>query len=958
MGPAGAGGRHGDGGGRGGGRHGARIATQAVPQAAAQADSLVDFDVVEADREASGLALPPAAAVSEALERAEWPAPASNGAPPAGAALQATSQASGAHEAKVSARPALVGLKPPPDVCVVDTPRAAERVAALLNGPLRDRVFACDTEVSRIDVTKESPCGHGYVTCLSIFCGPDVHFGEKPPGKDGVRQSQLWVDTLLLGRPGDEKKGRKVLAAFAPFFEDEGIAKVWHNYSFDRHVLANMGVAVGGFAGDTMHMARLWDSSRKGKGYSLETLSSDKDLMKGTVVGSDPRAKVSMKKIFGRPNTKKDGTPGKLVVLPAVEELQTGADTRGAWIDYSAHDARATAELRQALATRLAASPCTMDKDVRDATGHGGEVYTMLDLYNDYWRPFGALLTDMEKAGMMVNREHLAAGEVRALQDQEDAKTRFRRWAAARVPAAEQMNICSGPQIRQLLFPGVPNRKPDAGNLEMERVFKVPNDSGVIEEGRKLPKKQVGITLWGAWGRGVPCPLVPDVYTPSGWPAVSTPVLRALAGKPGAAKKALAELDGANLAVPEGEVPVEEMMADPAVAALAAAGDGGDALATLSADANPADLADWPKKGYGHLYAAFGGGRAGLEACAAVDALCEVGAIDTLLSNFMRPLQGDAISTSDGPGRHRVHCSLNINTETGRLSARRPNLQNQPALEKDRYKVRKAFTADVEKGNTLVVADYGQLELRLLAHMASCRSMREAFELGGDFHSRTALNMYDHIQQAVTEGACLLEWDGGASGHEPPPVPLLKDMFGSERRKAKVLNFSIAYGKTAHGLARDWGTSLAEAEETVERWYSDRPEVREWQRRQRKLAMEKGFVRTLLGRERRLPDARQRGAAQGHALRAAINTPIQGSAADVATAAMLTIARNERLRDLGWTMLLQVHDEVILEGPKESAEEAQALVVACMERPFAGQNPLSVDLVVDSNVADTWYDAK
>ena len=174
--------------------------------------------------------------------------------------------------------------------------------------------------------------------------------------------------------------------------------------------------------------------------------------------------------------------------------------------------------------------------------------------------------------------------------------------------------------------------------------------------------------------------------------------------------------------------------------------------------------------------------------------------------------QGDKIATPD----KRVHCSLNINTETGRLSARRPNLQNQPALEKDRYKatsplppfplfpppfpsclggdaapassqrlllqplnvllhhchstvpawwcsnapqIRKAFTANVAEGKTLIVADYGQLELRLLAHMANCKSMLEAFKLGGDFHSRTALGMYDYIKEDTAAGNVLLEWD-------------------------------------------------------------------------------------------------------------------------------------------------------------------------------------------------------
>ena len=134
-----------------------------------------------------------------------------------------------------------------------------------------------------------------------------------------------------------------------------------------------------------------------------------------------------------------------------------------------------------------------------------------------------------------------------------------------------------------------------------------------------------------------------------------------------------------------------------------------------------------------------------------------------------------------GKSSDRVHCSLNINTETGRLSARRPNLQNQPALEKDRYGIRKSFRCSEE--NTLIVADYGQLELRLLAHMCDCKSMLKAFELGGDFHSRTALGMFPHIQKAIDAKECFLEdTDRGPNS----TAPLLKDKFSSERRKAKA----------------------------------------------------------------------------------------------------------------------------------------------------------------------------
>jgi hypothetical protein len=350
---------------------------------------------------------------------------------------------------------------------------------------------------------------------------------------------------------------------------------------------------------------------------------------------------------------------------------------------------------------------------------------------------------------------------------------------------------------------------------------------------------------------------------------------------------------------------------------------------------------------YGPAYEYFGGGEDGKEACEALHSLFSISAIDTMLSNFIIPLQIMA------DANQRVHCSLNLNTETGRLSARRPNLQNQPALEKDKYGVRKAFGA--APGNKLVVADYGQLELRLLAHMANCRSMLTAFEAGGDFHSRTAMGMYDHVSAAVDKSDVLLEWDDEKNG--PAPKPLLKNVFASERRKAKILNFSIAYGKTAMGLSRDWNVSMEEAQETVNKWYGDRPEVKNWQKRVLEEAKRTQTTRTLLGRYRDLPDIVSSDfRARGHAERAAINTPIQGGAADVAMAAMLKIWRNERLKELGWKLLLQIHDEVILEGPAESADEALQLTVADMRLPF--DNPLLVELVVDAKIVDTWYEAK
>jgi len=320
-----------------------------------------------------------------------------------------------------------------------------------------------------------------------------------------------------------------------------------------------------------------------------------------------------------------------------------------------------------------------------------------------------------------------------------------------------------------------------------------------------------------------------------------------------------------------------------------------------------------------------------------------------MLSNFILPLQENADASS------RIHCSLNLNTETGRLSSRAPNLQNQPALEKDQYRIRKAFCA--EEGQTFVVADYGQLELRLLAHMTRCRSMIDAFASGGCFHSRTAMGMFDHVRAAVEREEVLLEWDYSKG---PPPAPLLKDVYGSERRRAKTLNFSIAYGKTVFGLSKDWGVTRDEAAAMLKAWYADRPEVRAWQDETIATAHRTGNTRTLLGRPRPLQGIKGGSRAQvAHLERAAINTPIQGGAADIMTLAMLKISRSEVLRTLGYRLLLQIHDEVILEGPAEHAAAARAEVVACMEQPFDESLPdLSVDLVVDAKTAPNWYDAK
>ena len=775
----------------------------------------------------------------------------------------------------------------------------AEAVNAALMAMPHEWVHACDTEVADLDISK-SPIGQGRVTCISIYSGPEADYGRGPG-------YALWVDTT------DEA----VMRAFAPFLESEKHLKAWHNYGFDRHVLWNHGIDVRGLGGDTMHLARLWDAARK-NGYSLEALTEE--LLQ--------RRKVPMKEIFGVPKLKRDGTPGKLVELPPIAELQTNPLTRTEWIEYSVYDAQGTWLLHEELRRRL--------EGMRWKDG-----LSMYAFYTRYWAPFGSLLTDMERNGIKVDAaEQLPAAERRAEQERDRLELTFRRWAAHYCPEAWFMNPSSGTQVATLLFGGTQNLKTreysptvrtfrllreEYEELMAARDGAIPTEADVgfapvhgtversVTEGAEMQQMEQEQQQQQAAG-GEAAPAAPAAKVKVGIKSVEF------------------DLKSLGLQLPAGAVtPTGSPKTDSA------------SLNTLAG--KPFD--DPPV--YGSAYEQFGGGEAGERACEAIAALVGIGAIDTMLSNFIIPLQENADASS------RIHCSLNLNTETGRLSSRSPNLQNQPALEKDQYRIRQAFTA--EEGKTLVVADYGQLELRLLAHMTECASMIDAFSSGGCFHSRTAMGMFDHVRAAVDAGEVLLEWDYTKG---EPPKPMLKDVYGSERRRAKTLNFSIAYGKTVFGLSKDWGVTREEARAMLDAWYADRPEVLQWQRETIARAHRTGNTRTLIGRYRNL-DGIFDGTRSlvSHLERAAINTPIQGGAADVMTLAMLKIKRSEVLKKLGYKMLLQIHDEVILEGPKEHADAARDEVVACMESPFDESLPsLLVGLVVDAKTADNWYEAK
>lgn len=193
-----------------------------------------------------------------------------------------------------------------------------------------------------------------------------------------------------------------------------------------------------------MHLARLWDSSRRTKGgYSLEALTGD------PVVCGDKNmvGKVSMKNIFGRRKLKKDGSEGKIITIPPVEELQR--EERKPWICYSALDAMSTLKLYENLKSKLSGREWKLD---------GSTKGRMIDFYEKYWRPFGEILVEMEAEGMLVDRVYLAEIEKVAQAEQQVAANRFRRWASKYCPDAKYMNVGSDAQLRQLFFGGAQNR--------------------------------------------------------------------------------------------------------------------------------------------------------------------------------------------------------------------------------------------------------------------------------------------------------------------------------------------------------------------------------------------------------------------------------------------------------------------------------------------------------------------
>ncbi len=305
-----------------------------------------------------------------------------------------------------------------------------------------------------------------------------------------------------------------------------------------------------------------------------------------------------------------------------------------------------------------------------------------------------------------------------------------------------------------------------------------------------------------------------------------------------------------------------------------------------------------------------------------VDLILEYRGVKKLLSTYVEALP-QLVNRTTG----RIHTSFNqAVTATGRLSSTNPNLQNIPVRDDMGRRIRKAFIPS-DDDHLLLSADYSQVELRLMAHLSGDESLIAAFEHGEDIHTATAAKLFNKSLEEVT---C------------------------EERRRAKTANFGIIYGISAFGLSQRLEIPRKEAKEIIDGYFASYPKVKEYMDNVVEKAKEEGFVSTIFGRRRYLNDISSHNAvARGLAERNAVNAPIQGSAADIMKIAMINVHRRFAAEGIRSRVILQVHDELVVDMLRSEQERVTAIVTECMES--AAQ--LKVRLIADAGVGDNWLEA-
>lgn len=304
-----------------------------------------------------------------------------------------------------------------------------------------------------------------------------------------------------------------------------------------------------------------------------------------------------------------------------------------------------------------------------------------------------------------------------------------------------------------------------------------------------------------------------------------------------------------------------------------------------------------------------------------VEKILEYRGLKKLLSTYI-----DALPQLINPRTGKIHTSYNQTiTATGRLSSSNPNLQNIPIRDSQGKEIRRAFIP--EENSTFLSADYSQIELRIMAHLSGDKNMLEAFNSGHDIHTATAAKIYK--------------------------IPL-NEVTSDMRRKAKTANFGIIYGISVFGLADRLNIPRGEAKELIDGYFATYPDVKQYMDDAIQKAKEKGYVETLLGRKRFLPDINsQNSVVRGYAERNAINAPIQGTAADIIKIAMINIQKKLDEKNVHTQMIMQVHDELNFTVPNEELNMIREMVTEEMEKAYK----LKVPIVVDCGAGKNWLEA-
>ena len=304
-----------------------------------------------------------------------------------------------------------------------------------------------------------------------------------------------------------------------------------------------------------------------------------------------------------------------------------------------------------------------------------------------------------------------------------------------------------------------------------------------------------------------------------------------------------------------------------------------------------------------------------------VGKILQIRGLRKLLSTYINALP-ELVNRSTG----KIHTSYNQTvTATGRISSANPNLQNIPIRTDDGREIRRAFVAD--EGCVIYSADYSQIELRLIADMSGDENMIEAFSAGADIHSATAAKVYGVSLDEVTD---------------------------EQRRCAKTVNFGIVYGISAFGLSERLGISRSDAKKLIDGYYESYPQMRQYMDETLDQVRKDGFVSTIKGRRRYLPDINSRNAVvRGYAERNAVNAPVQGSAADIIKVAMIDIAREFATEGLRSQMIMQVHDELVFNVVPQELPRVEEIVKRNMENAYHGR----VALIVSAGVGKNWLEA-